>query len=56
MEINAESCHDCLACLEDARKRILDRAIAQRVALEGRMTLAEAAAGTRVVVQQIGGD
>jgi DtxR family Mn-dependent transcriptional regulator len=53
MEINAESCHDCLLCLEEARKRIQDRAIAQQVALEGGMTLAEAAPGTRVVVQQI---
>ncbi|MGP8281710.1 MAG: FeoA family protein, partial [Desulfomonilaceae bacterium] len=33
--------------------RIQDRAIAQQVALEGGMTLAEAAPGTRVVVQQI---
>ena len=55
MEINAESCHDCLLCLEEARKRIQDRAIAQQVALEGGMTLAEAAPGTRVVVQQIEG-
>lgn len=53
MEINAESCDDCLLCLEEARKRIQDRAIAQQVALEGGMTLAEAAPGTRVVVQQI---
>lgn len=53
MEINAESCDDCLLCLEEARKRIQDRAIAQQVALEGGMTLAEAVPGTRVVVQQI---
>lgn len=53
MEINAESCDDCILCLEEARKRIQDRAIAQQVALEGGMTLAEAAPGTRVVVQQI---
>ncbi len=55
MEINAESCHDCLLCLEEARKRIQDRAIAQQVALEGGMKLAEAAPGTMVVVQQIEG-
>ena len=55
MEINAESCHDCLLCLEEARKRIQDRAIAQQVALEGGMKLAEAAPGTMVVIQQIEG-
>lgn len=55
MEINAESCHDCLVCLEQARQRINDRAIAQRAALEDGMTLVEAAPGTRVVIQQIQG-
>ncbi|MDA8405370.1 MAG: metal-dependent transcriptional regulator [Deltaproteobacteria bacterium] len=55
MEINAESCNDCLSCLEEARKRIQNRAIAQKVALAGGMKLAEAAPGTMVVVQQIDG-
>jgi DtxR family Mn-dependent transcriptional regulator len=55
METSAESCHDCLVCLEQARRKILDRATAQRKALEGGMTLAEAAPGTRVVIQQIQG-
>jgi DtxR family transcriptional regulator, Mn-dependent transcriptional regulator len=53
MDNSAESCSDCLVCLEKARKRILDRAKAQRAALEGGMTLDEATPGTRVVIQQI---
>ncbi len=53
MEIKSESCSDCLVCLEDARQRIRERAIAQQVALEGRMTLAEAIPGSRVAVQEV---
>lgn len=55
MDNSAESCSDCLVCLEKARKRILDRARAQRAALEEGMTLDEATPGTRVVIQQING-
>ncbi|MGC8603424.1 MAG: DtxR family transcriptional regulator [Desulfomonilaceae bacterium] len=55
MDITSETCSDCIVCLEEARKRVQERAIAQQVALEGGMTLAEAAPGTRVVVQEIGG-
>jgi len=53
IDSTAESCNDCLACLEKAQKRIFDRAKAQRAALEDGMTLDEATEGTRVVIQQI---
>ncbi len=51
----AEGCDDCLRCLDEARKRVIERAEAQETALAEGMTLAEANVGTQVMVESIKG-
>jgi Fe2+ transport system protein FeoA len=55
MESLAESCEDCLPCLDAARKKLLDRARAQKAALEDGMTMAEALPGSQVMIDSVKG-
>jgi DtxR family Mn-dependent transcriptional regulator len=55
MERISDSCDECLPCLDEAKKKVLDRAKAQKVALSEGMTLAEAIPGSQVVVDNVKG-
>lgn len=51
----SEGCDNCIPCLDQARRKVRDRAKAQRVALEEGMTLAAAAEGSQVMIESIKG-
>jgi DtxR family Mn-dependent transcriptional regulator len=53
LEKLAESCDECLPCLEAARKKLISRAEAQKAALQDGLTLAEAVAGSQVMIASI---
>jgi DtxR family Mn-dependent transcriptional regulator len=55
MERISDSCDECLPCLDEAKRKVLDRAKAQKVALAEGMTLAEAIPGSQVVVDNVKG-
>ncbi len=55
MERISDSCDECLPCLDEAKKKVLDRAKAQKAALAEGMTLAEAVPGSQVVVDNVKG-
>ncbi|HTY23208.1 MAG TPA: metal-dependent transcriptional regulator [Desulfomonilaceae bacterium] len=55
LDARSESCEDCIPCLEKARKRVLSRARAQKAALADGMTLAEAPAGSQVIIESLKG-
>lgn len=55
MEGLAESCDDCIPCLDEARRKVTSRARAQKAALAEGMTLAEAEAGSQVMIDSIKG-
>jgi DtxR family Mn-dependent transcriptional regulator len=55
LEKFAESCDDCLPCLEEAKKKLLTRAKAQKAALKDGLTLAEADAGSQVMIASLKG-
>jgi len=55
LEKLAESCNECLPCLEEARKKLLSRAEAQKAALQDGLTLAEAVAGSQVMIASLKG-
>jgi DtxR family transcriptional regulator, Mn-dependent transcriptional regulator len=55
LERISDSCDECLPCLDEAKKKVLDRAKAQKAALAGGMTLAEAVPGSQVVVDNVKG-
>lgn len=55
LEKLAESCDECLPCLEEARKKLISRAQAQKAALQDGLTLAEAVAGSQVMIASIKG-
>ena len=50
-----DSCEDCTSCLTTAKKKLLDRAKAQRAALAKGMTLAAADLGSQVIVESVKG-
>jgi len=55
IEKRAESCDDCKPCMEEAQQKLRDRAKAQKAAIEDGMTLAEAAAGSQVMIENVKG-
>jgi DtxR family transcriptional regulator, Mn-dependent transcriptional regulator len=55
MDRISDTCDDCLPCLDEAKKKVLDRAKAQKAALAEGMTLAEAIPGSQVVVDNVKG-
>jgi len=55
LEKLAESCNECLPCLEEARKKLISRAEAQKAALQDGLTLAEAVAGSQVMIASLKG-
>ncbi|MBI4963826.1 MAG: metal-dependent transcriptional regulator [Desulfomonile tiedjei] len=55
LEKLADSCNECLPCLEEARKKLITRAEAQKAALQDGLTLAEADAGSQVMIASIKG-
>jgi len=55
LEKLAETCDECMPCLEEARKKILSRAQAQKTALEDGLTLAEALEGSQVMIASLKG-
>ncbi|MBI5249851.1 MAG: metal-dependent transcriptional regulator [Desulfomonile tiedjei] len=55
LEKRAETCEDCKPCLEEAQQKLLDRAKAQKAAIEDGMTLAEAVPGSQVIVESMKG-
>ncbi len=55
MESVRTGCEDCTPCLDAARKKLLDRAKAQRAALAKGMTLAVADLGSQVIIEAIKG-
>ncbi len=55
MEGVAESCDDCIPCLDEALRKVTSRARAQQAALADGMTLAEAEAGSQVMIDSIKG-
>jgi DtxR family Mn-dependent transcriptional regulator len=55
LEKLAESCNECLPCLEEAKKKLLTRAEAQKAALQDGLTLAEASAGSQVMIASLKG-
>jgi DtxR family Mn-dependent transcriptional regulator len=50
-----EGCEDCAPCLDAAKKKVFDRAKAQREALAEGMTLAVAEVGSQVMIESIKG-
>jgi len=52
----AQSCDDCEACLETAKRKLVKRVRAQEAALADGMTLAEALPGSRVIIARIQGE
>jgi len=55
MDSSAQTCDECMPCLERARERLLKRARAQQAALEDGMTIAEARPGSQVVIDSVKG-
>lgn len=55
LESISDSCDKCLPCLDEARSRVLSRAVAQKVALEEGMTLAEAEPGAQIIIESMKG-
>jgi DtxR family Mn-dependent transcriptional regulator len=55
VERRAESCDDCQPCLDAARQKLRDRTKAQKAALEGGLTLAEALPGTQFQIENVKG-
>jgi DtxR family transcriptional regulator, Mn-dependent transcriptional regulator len=53
MDKRSQGCEDCGPCLEDARVKLMSRAQAQKAALEDGLTLAEASAGSQVMIDRI---
>ncbi len=53
LDERAEGCEDCRSCLEEARRKVRERAKAQKAALEEGLTLAEAEPGAQVMVETI---
>jgi len=51
----SEGCDDCLDCLYEATKQVRTRALVQRAALEDGLTLAEAPAGSQVIIETVRG-
>jgi DtxR family Mn-dependent transcriptional regulator len=51
----SESCDDCVPCLDAAKRKVKSRARAQKAALDGGMTLAEATPGSQVIVDSVKG-
>jgi len=51
----SEGCDDCIDCLYEATKQVRTRALVQQAALEDGMTLAEAPAGSQVIVESVRG-
>ncbi|HMK35281.1 MAG TPA: metal-dependent transcriptional regulator [Desulfomonilaceae bacterium] len=51
----SDSCDECIPCLDEAKRKMIDRTRAQQTALKEGMTLAEAAPGTQVVVDNVKG-
>ncbi|MGB9616754.1 MAG: DtxR family transcriptional regulator [Desulfomonilaceae bacterium] len=52
----AQSCDDCDACLETAKRKLATRVRAQEAAIADGMTLANAQPGSRVIVDRIEGE
>jgi DtxR family transcriptional regulator, Mn-dependent transcriptional regulator len=50
-----DSCDNCLPCLDKARQKMKTRARAQKAALAGGMTLAQACTGAQVVIEGLSG-
>jgi DtxR family Mn-dependent transcriptional regulator len=55
LDERSESCDDCIPCLDKARKKVLNRARAQKAALAEGMTLAETPAGSQVMIETLKG-
>jgi DtxR family transcriptional regulator, Mn-dependent transcriptional regulator len=55
LDARSESCDDCIPCLDNARKKVLSRARAQKAALAEGMTLAETPTGSQVMVESLKG-
>jgi DtxR family transcriptional regulator, Mn-dependent transcriptional regulator len=55
IEGRSDSCDDCISCLEEAVKKAKKRDKAQKTALAKGLTLADADAGTQVMVENIKG-
>jgi DtxR family transcriptional regulator, Mn-dependent transcriptional regulator len=51
----SESCDDCVPCLDAAKRKVRTRARAQKAALDGGMTMAEATPGSQVIVDSVKG-
>jgi DtxR family Mn-dependent transcriptional regulator len=51
----SDGCDQCIPCLDEAKKKMLDRAQAQKTALAEGMTLAEATPGSQVQVDAVKG-
>lgn len=55
MENISQSCDSCIPCLDEAMKKLLSRAEAQKAALEDGMTLAEVAPGAQIMIDSVRG-
>jgi DtxR family Mn-dependent transcriptional regulator len=51
----ADSCENCVECLDKAHRTMMDRVEAQKAAIQDGMTLAEAEVGSQIVVDRITG-
>jgi DtxR family Mn-dependent transcriptional regulator len=51
----SQGCDSCVPCLDEARKKLLSRAQAQKAALEDGMTLAEVAPGAQIMIDSVRG-
>jgi DtxR family transcriptional regulator, Mn-dependent transcriptional regulator len=56
LEHVAETCAECIPCLDEAKAKVLSRVQAQQAALAGGMTLAEACAGAQVIIESVKGN
>lgn len=55
LERISDGCDECIPCLDEAKKKVSDRAQAQKTALAEGMTLAEASPGSQVQVDTVKG-
>jgi DtxR family transcriptional regulator, Mn-dependent transcriptional regulator len=55
LEAMTDSCDKCLPCLDAAKDKVLSRAVAQRVALEEGLTLAETHPGSQIIIESVKG-
>jgi DtxR family Mn-dependent transcriptional regulator len=51
----AETCEECIPCLDKAREKLMNRVQAQKAALDDGMTLATAIPGSQVVIDSMKG-